>query len=219
MKDHIWEHNNRYLIKAVEGQKDQFDLIPVPGTVYQVGTPITKATLLQDETVQRYKNTDSNKNIEETPDGVFRALSQAQAFSTLVLLTSSQTVGYGEEDSASFAKFSKIEYDATGYCTDEKIYIPKHIKKILVSVYFRAARTAVIGAPTATIYKNGSPFQSIDLTGLISDGKWHTHNVCFSLDTKGSGSEYIQLYLTGEKQTSFASAIQTEYFSVQMLSY
>lgn len=222
MKDHIWEHNNRYRITAVEGQKDQFDLIPVPGTVYQVGTPINKATLLQDETVQRYNNTENTKNIEETPDGVFRSLSQAQAFSTAVLLTSSQTVGYNQTELEAFAKFENIEHDATGKCTFDtdnrctKIYVPKGIKKVLVQLYVYAAEQAS-GQAKATIYKNGSAVQSVGLY-LPSNGTYYTRLTENVITTTGTGNEYIQIYLNGAKG-NWAGALSVKHALIQMLSY
>lgn len=54
MKDRIVEFPNRYRIVPVEGTSDLVDLLPVPGVITDIGTPINKNTLLRDETAAQY---------------------------------------------------------------------------------------------------------------------------------------------------------------------
>ena len=51
MKDRVVEHPARYQLVPVAGTTDTFDLIPVPGVVTEEGDDISKATLLEDDTV------------------------------------------------------------------------------------------------------------------------------------------------------------------------
>lgn len=225
MKDHIWEHNNRYRLIKVDGQQDQYDLIPVPGTVYEVGTPINKATMLQDSTYTKYKNAAKSGALPSvdngTPNDVFNALFNAYAYGTVVVLKNSQEVGYGQTELEGFAKFSDILYDATGKCTYDtdgkctKIYIPKGIKKVLVESNIQAAEGGS-GQASATIYKNGAAIQSISLY-LPSDSKYYIRIDKSSITTTGTGSEYIQIMLKGAKG-NWPGAISIKDLKVHMLS-
>lgn len=223
LNDHIWEHNNRFRLVPVEGQKDQYDLIPVPGTVYQVGTPINKATFLQDSTYSKYKNASKVSfptSGDATPNDIFNALTDAFAGSISIIMGESLAAGYQGKETEGFAKWSSILYDATGkstldtsfestnYCT--KLYVPKGIKNVQVTAAFQiAAGTNYSSGPFAKIYKNGSEIQSLYIVLGAKDGyfKYSTSNAV--IDTTGSGSEYIQLYLKGENSSgTFASRSQ-----------
>lgn len=50
MIDREVEHPNRYRLKLVADEDNVFDLIPEPGEIVEEGTPLNKATLLQDST-------------------------------------------------------------------------------------------------------------------------------------------------------------------------
>lgn len=64
MIDRSVQYPNRYqLTKVSDGV---YDLIPAPGTITQEGTPISKATMFDDNNVARY-------NVEE-PDDAFKVL-------------------------------------------------------------------------------------------------------------------------------------------------
>lgn len=54
MKDRVVEHPNRYRLVPVAGEPDVVDLVPVPGEITEAGTPISKATLLSDQTAALY---------------------------------------------------------------------------------------------------------------------------------------------------------------------
>lgn len=231
MKDHIWEHNNRYRITPVEGQKDQFDLIPVPGTVYQVGTPINKSTLLQDITYEKYKNainTSMPVSDVATPNDVFNVLTNAFAESISIMVGESQIVGGGADELEGFAKWGSILHDATGKCTLDsdnyctKLYIPKGIKKAQITGAFRYGRDNGYGSVEAKIYKNGASIQSIPLIPPGSDSKYHFSSYNIVIDTTGNGTEYVQLYLKGTKEGGvFASIaeIQCVWLIVRMLNF
>lgn len=54
MIDRAVEHPNRYRLVPVPGEDDYImDLIPEPGEVLEEGTPLCKATLLQDATATK----------------------------------------------------------------------------------------------------------------------------------------------------------------------
>ncbi len=50
MKDRIVEHPARYQLVPVAGTTDQFDFVPVPGTITEAGTDLSKENLLSDAT-------------------------------------------------------------------------------------------------------------------------------------------------------------------------
>lgn len=233
MKDHIWEHNNRYRLVKVDGQQDQFDLIPVPGTVYQVGTPINKTTLLQDTTYTKYKNASkfSMPTAENgTPNDVLNSLLNSYANSISIMMGESQAVGGGNDELEleGFAKWNPIVYDATGKCTLDtsgyctKLYIPKGIKKVHIMTSLRHGRDNTSAGVIAKIYKNGVEIQSLPIVPTSGDSKFYSFVYNTVINTTGNGSEYIQLYLKGEKQTGvFAkiSQIQCSWLISQMLTF
>lgn len=234
MKDHIWEHNNRYRIIPVEGQKDQFDLIPVPGTVYEAGTPINKATLLQDATYAKYKDASGETMplaSNAVPDDMWNALANAYANGISIIMDRSDQKASNDWDSA---KWYSILYDATGKCTFDynsqactKLYIPKGIKKVQVTAALEYSRNEDSARmPEASIYKNGKSEQSLLLTDILpgSTGTSVTNTV---INSTGNGSEYIQLYLRGEYYRSGSgvnsvtrqSKILCSWIAIRMLSF
>lgn len=50
MKDRVVQYPSRYQLVQVAGTTDTYDLVPVPGTVTEEGTPLNKASLLKDTT-------------------------------------------------------------------------------------------------------------------------------------------------------------------------
>lgn len=54
MKDREVQFPSRYRLDKVAGTDDVFDLVPVPGTVYEEGTFINKANLLKDATASLF---------------------------------------------------------------------------------------------------------------------------------------------------------------------
>lgn len=64
MIDRSVQYPNRYQLTEVSN--GVYDLIPAPGTITQEGTPISKATMFDDNNVARY-------NVDE-PDDAFKAL-------------------------------------------------------------------------------------------------------------------------------------------------
>lgn len=235
MKDHVWEHNNRYRLVKVDGQQDQYDLIPVPGTVYQVGTPINKATLLQDTTYKKYKDVAKISMpvaSDATPNDVLKSLENAYANSFSIVMGESQKVGYNCPMISGFAMWNPIVYDATGKCTLDttydsnqyctKLYIPKSIKKVQISLNLATAVNRYAGDLSAKIYKNGVAVQSLSNLRGESDGPvfYNTHSIV--MDVTGSGSEYLQLHLTGDHSGgtfNTLSTIQCMWIVVRMLSF
>lgn len=230
MKDHIWEHNNRYRLVKVEGQQDQYDLIPVPGTVYQVGTPINKATLLQDTIYSKYKNASKTTmpNLDSaTPNDVFGALENAYANGFSIIMGESKSVGANRDEEEGFAKWDTILYDATGKCTLDtnfnsknyctKLYIPKGIKKVQITGKF-GHNKEMWGSSDAIIYKNGVKLQSIKWNNDVYNQSIH-EVINTVIDTTGAGNEYIQIYFKGSGGTTERGVVVCFWLIVKMLSF
>lgn len=239
MKDHVWEHNNRFRLEKVAGQQDQYDLFPVPGTVYEVGTPIRKVSMLQDATYNKYKDAAKSGTMPSTGDGtqndVFNALTNAYANGISIIMGQSLKVGAAGKETEGFAKWDSILYDATGkckldtsfnntnYCT--KLYIPKGIKRVKISAGFTKSRTTQYAASVAAkIYKNGSELQSMYL-GNSTPAAENAERFVSSenvITTTGSGTEYIQLLLKGAYESGTfpkATTIQCFWLEMKMLSF
>lgn len=87
MIDRSVEYPNRYRLDAVDGETNTFDLIPVPGNITQEGTPISKATMFDDDMATRY-NTD-------IPNGAFQAMTRSWSITVPVSgWSSSATNGF-----------------------------------------------------------------------------------------------------------------------------
>ena len=56
MIDRVVQYPHRYRAVPVAGQENVFDFVPVPGTVTSEGTPLNKATLLSDKTVNQLRD-------------------------------------------------------------------------------------------------------------------------------------------------------------------
>lgn len=54
MKDRVVQYPNRFKLVPVAGTTDVVDLVPVPGTVTDEGTPLSKGTLLGDPVGLKY---------------------------------------------------------------------------------------------------------------------------------------------------------------------
>lgn len=219
MKDRIVEHPKRFRLVKVEDQLDQYDLISAPGEITEIGTPVNKATLLRDSTLSKYTNTESTKNIAETPDGVFQALARANATSIVTILADSIPfyATYENQGNDVKASFNDILHDATGKCTQDKVYIPKGIKKVCITASFYFYITG--GSYSIDICKNGSPVQSIDLkTSQFAERGLEV--VEYVVDTSGSGSEYLQINFRGDGVgINKIISLSCNYAVFQMLTY
>ena len=80
MKDRNVQYPSRYQLVKVEGTDDIYDVTPAPGEVEAEGTLINKATLLSDETAQKYGYT-GDQLPGVVPDNVLSKLGQAVLFS------------------------------------------------------------------------------------------------------------------------------------------
>lgn len=222
MIDRAVQFPNRYKIVQVPGQPGVFDLTPFPGEITEVGTPISKGTLLKDSTFSKFDNTEGTKNIEATPDGVFQALSRANASSIITVFANSNelSVVYPTNSTQEgFATFSNILYDATGKCTQNRIYIPKGIKRVLVSASLAFQKDSATFA--ATIYKNGVAAQSLFLRDAIRydpSSTYTTEPVCV-VNTTGDGTEYLQLHLKATANRNGQGKICCDWLKFQMLTY
>lgn len=73
MKDRIYQHENRFLMKDIDGMDPkEITLERIKGTITQEGTPLNKATLLSDEAA----NMLGLPSLDPTPDDAFRQLSR-----------------------------------------------------------------------------------------------------------------------------------------------
>ncbi len=71
MLDRAVQHPNRYRLVPMPEDPDVFDLIPEPGEIIEEGTPLNKATLLQDTTAKQLGLAPSS---DSTVDDAFLAL-------------------------------------------------------------------------------------------------------------------------------------------------
>lgn len=232
MKDRIVEHPKRYQLKKVEGQLDQYDLISAPGAITEIGTPINKATLLQDSVYSKYASASSGlpSSSLATPNDVFDVLTRAYANSIQVILTDGVRQESGKTDNSGFSRFENIAYDATGKCTLDtsskyctRVYIPKGIKRVLIQTKLEirmASGERTI--PVASIYKNGSNVQSIYIGDdeFDNDGNYYYTITDTVIDTDGTGTEYIQIYFYLPAGIYInARSLQCQYMRVQMLDF
>lgn len=74
MKDRIYQHENRFLMKDIDGMDPkEITLERLKGNVTQEGTPLNKATLLSDEAA----NMLGLESLDPTPDDAFRKIASS----------------------------------------------------------------------------------------------------------------------------------------------
>ena len=65
MKDRVVQFPHRYQLVPVDGEMNVYDFVPVPGTVTEEGTSISKATLLSDETAACFELTGNDAVVDK----------------------------------------------------------------------------------------------------------------------------------------------------------
>lgn len=203
MIDRAVEFPNRYKIIQVPGQPGVFDLTPFPGDVTEVGTPISKNTLLKDTTYDLFKL--SAKTLYPSdklvlPDDMFRLLSGAYASSLVTILSGGQLRHHsysnpGTGSGNSF--FSTIEMDLTGRCTKnvndsycDRVYIPKGASKVLVYTHIMG-----LYSPAISLRVDGVDTAVVPTTFSQNYNRYYLTFTLIDLNTPSDGNVYISLYL------------------------
>ena len=94
VEDRIVENANRYQLVLVAGTTDTYDLIPVPGTVTKIGTPINRALFAEiQENTDRTTEFLSNGDIKETTNaGVLTTHFNANGIITQTFVSNGTTL-------------------------------------------------------------------------------------------------------------------------------
>ena len=186
MKDRIYQHENRFLMKDIDGMNPkEITLERVKGTVTQEGTPLNKATLLSDEAA----NMLGLPSLDPTPSDAFLKIAEifGQLEKRTTLYSNSPGKDVGGTWNLELSEYEYIEIDSVvnerkmqtckvkigeemrmgfNYITTSNLYSTSIAMSYTGGVlkYVRAMSIQWVGS-TPTVYTSVSPL-IVKITGI-----------------------------------------------------